>query len=435
MGITPESIKEKLNIAITEAVEQRQTENDDEKAFSRNRILTMETMLKTLFSMKGGSLNKELHELGINVSASAFSQQRKKLSFWDLENVFENFNKQCFDEKKYKGYRLLAIDGTVVNMPRNPKSESYVCHKSAPQGYNQLHVNPLYDILNNTYLHCVIQAQPSQDEVGALLFMLHWYDFKEKTLIIADRGYESYNVFATFIEKNVDFLIRVKQERTAMREVAKLPMEELDTDINFTITITQTNVDKANGYIYIQTHRNKNRVYSKNTNSGRFDFPTPYPMKLRIVRFQLDNGTYETLATSLPRSFTIEEIKELYHWRWKIETSFRNLKYGLGLIYLHGKSDDFVKQEVFSSMIMANFCSRITALATLPKKTNSGYSYAVNYNMAIHLCREFYRDKSGNGKKLLQNIRKYTEPIRLGRKDERNLKSKAFVGSVYRVSS
>ena len=76
-----------------------------------------------------------------------------------------------------------------------------------------------------------------------------------------------------------------------------------------------------------------------------------------------------------------------------------------------------------------------TALATLPKKTNSGYSYAVNYNMAIHQCREFYRDKSGNGKKLLQNIRKYTEPIRLGRKDERNLKSKAFVGFVYRVSS
>lgn len=109
MGITPESIKEKLNIAITEAVEQRQTENDDEKAFSRNRILTMETMLKTLFSMKGGSLNKELHELGINVSASAFSQQRKKLSFWDLENVFENFNKQCFDEKNIKVIDFLPL--------------------------------------------------------------------------------------------------------------------------------------------------------------------------------------------------------------------------------------------------------------------------------------------------------------------------------------
>lgn len=67
---------------------------------------------------------------------------------------------------------------------------------STPKGYNQLHVNPLYDVLNKTYQHCIIQPQPQQDEVGALTVMLKWYDFKEKTLIVADRGYESYNVFA-----------------------------------------------------------------------------------------------------------------------------------------------------------------------------------------------------------------------------------------------
>ncbi len=98
----------------------------------------MTTMMKTLLSMKGSSLNKELHELGIK--ASAFSQQRKKLSAWEFENVFESFNRQCFD---YKRYRVLAIDGTAVNLPCNPKNESYVCHKGAPDGYNQLHVNPL----------------------------------------------------------------------------------------------------------------------------------------------------------------------------------------------------------------------------------------------------------------------------------------------------
>ena len=31
---------------------------------------------------------------------------------------------------------------------RNTKSESYVSLKSAPEEYNQLHVTPLYDILN-----------------------------------------------------------------------------------------------------------------------------------------------------------------------------------------------------------------------------------------------------------------------------------------------
>lgn len=63
------------------------------------------------------------------------------------------------------------------------------------------------------------------DEVGCLAFYLSWYDFKEKTLIVADRGYESYNAFAHFLEHpNVDFLIRVKQDCTAMREIGKLPI-------------------------------------------------------------------------------------------------------------------------------------------------------------------------------------------------------------------
>ena len=42
-----------------------------------------------------------------------------------------------------KGYRILAVDGTAVNIPRNPKSDSFMCNKSAPKGYNQLHVTAI----------------------------------------------------------------------------------------------------------------------------------------------------------------------------------------------------------------------------------------------------------------------------------------------------
>ena len=127
--------------------------------------------------------------------------------------------------------------------------------------------------------------------------------------------------------------------------LAKLPMKELDVDISFTITTTQTNVDKENGYIFVQKRSNEDKVYSSKTRAGRWDFPSPYPMKVRVVRVLLDTGEYETLVTSLPRSFTPDEIKELYHARWGIETSFRELKYGIGLVNLHGKKDDFVKQD------------------------------------------------------------------------------------------
>ena len=134
----------------------------------------METVINLLLSMQGGSLKKELYDAGVSVSASAFVQQRDKIPWTVMEEIFESFNSKCKDTKTYKGYRVLAIDGTTINMARNPKSDSFVIITSTPKGYNQLHVNPLYDVLNKTYQHCVIQPQPQQDEVGALLFMMKW---------------------------------------------------------------------------------------------------------------------------------------------------------------------------------------------------------------------------------------------------------------------
>lgn len=60
-------------------------------------------------------------------------------------------------------------------------------------------------------------------------------------------------------------------------------------------------------------------------------------MSFRVVHFMLDTGEYETLVTSLSPQFTLSDLKELYHARWGIETSFRELKYGIGLMDLHEK--------------------------------------------------------------------------------------------------
>lgn len=130
-----------------------------------------------------------------------------------------------------------------------------------------------------------------------------------------------------------------------------------------------------------------------------------------------------------------QEIKELYHARCGIETAFRELKYGLGLVNLHGKKDDFVKQEIYSAMIMANFCSRIVNEVVVRKNDANTHEYKVNMTMAIHICRQFYRTQNGSEKQLLRDVARYTEPVRPGRRDERNIKAKSFVGFIYRVSA
>ncbi len=404
------------------------------KSFSRKSALTAEKVISTLVSAEGGCLAKILHDAGIQVTASALSQRRTQIPTEVFHSVFTNFNSACADDDLFRSYKLLAVDGTVVNLPRNPNSPSFVQNEGIPKGVNQLHVTPLYNILSRTFADVVIQPEPKKDEIGALVEILKRSTFPQKTLIIADRGFESYNLIAHCLEKlNVDFLIRIKQSHSAMREVAKLPMMELDCMIGFTITTTQTNEDKKGGYIHLQVPK-KSKAGSK-TRRGRWDFPSPYPIRFRICRFLLDNGEFETVATSLPRSFSLDDIKELYHLRWGVETAFRDLKYTLGLVNLHGKSDAFAEQEIYASLTAFNFASRACREVVVRQPKSGVYAYKVNFKMAVTLCKEFLRTPHADSEKLLEEIARYTVPVRPDRQDERNLKTKGFAGFVYRIAA
>ena len=424
-------IAQALRYAILRAAAQR----GDSKTFSRKSPLTMETLIRLLIGAEGGSLDKVLHAAGIQVTASAVTQRRAQIDPIVFRAVFDSFNADCVDDLLFQGYRLFAVDGTTVNLPRNPASPSFVCHEGIPKGVNQLHLTPLYDILARTFSDAVIQPEPKKDEIGALLTMLNRNDFQQKTLIIADRGFESYNLIAHLLEKpNADFLIRVKQSRSAMREVAKLPMLELDCDVSFSICTTQKNADKANkNYVFLQVPK-KSRPGSS-TRRGRWDFGNYYPMKFRICRFQLDNGEFETVATSLPRSFTLEDVKALYHMRWGQELAFRDIKYSLGLVNLHGRSDAFAEQEIYANLTAFNFTSRICRKVVVRQPKDGIYAYKVNFKMAVALCKEFIRTPGADPEKLIQEIARYTVPIRPGRADERNLRVKGFPGFVYRVAA
>ena len=229
----------------------------------------------------------------------------------------------------------------------------------------------------------MIQPEPKKDEIGALITMLKRNTFDQKTLIIADRGFEGYNMLAHLLEKpNVDFLIRVKQSRSAMREVAKLPLLEIDCDISFSICTSQKNTDKQNpNYVFLQVPK-KSKPGSK-TRRGRWDFGNYYPMRFRICRFLLDNGEFETVATSLPRSFTPEDIKALYHMRWGQELAFRDWKLSVGLAYLHGRSDAFAEQEIYASLTAFNFASRVCREVVVRQPSFTDVSAGADYAPAV----------------------------------------------------
>jgi len=259
---TPEILKAKFNATIDKVIREAYPAGK-----YRSRKLDFATLTKLLITMDGGSLAKELHSAGLDVSASAFVQRRKQLECRHFERILEEFNDICEDTATFNGYRVFAVDGTSVNLARDPSADTFMFNSSTPKGYNQLHVTPLYDVLNKTYHDCCLQPQPKQDEIGSLRSMLLFnFTVPRPSIIVGDRGFESYNLFVHLQKvEGMEFIIRVKQEKSAMKLIRDLPMQELDVDVSGEITTQQTNEDKEKGRIFIQTHANPNREYSDNT--------------------------------------------------------------------------------------------------------------------------------------------------------------------------
>lgn len=434
--------KRDLENAITYITDRRaEYVHNPDADFTRERKLNMRDTMSLLLSMDGGSLAKELYKhfepRNISITPSAFVQQRSKIKSKAFYDLLCQYNKTEAIRQKYKGYRVLAVDGSAVSQPRNPELESYFCTSHDPHGFNQTHMSAVYDVLNKTVLDVELQPRPKMDETGAFMSMLQRNSFLVKTIIIMDRGYEGYNLFAHLIEKeNVDFLSRVRNGKGGLREIQKLPMQELDCDIEFEVTTTQTKEDKVKNRIFIQTGSKKGKTNSPKTYIGKWDYASPYTMKFRVVRFQLSSGEFETIVTTLPRCiFSAQDIKELYHMRWGIETAFRDIKYTIGLINLHSKKEDLVMQEIYAALIVYNFCTRIVGAVVVEKRQQTIHAYQVNFKMAVYLCKNFYRRNVSIGSDLMMEIGKYIEAIRPGRQDQRKLCTKSFSGFVYRIAA
>jgi len=413
------------------------------KDFTRNRKLSFETVLKTLLCMEGGNLTNELMKrFGCRadvVSASAFVQQRGKILPEAFETIFRLFAEETAGSHLYNGYRLFAVDGSDIQIPTNPQdTDSYFPGSNGQHPYNLLHLNAMYDLLQRTYVDALVQKRHRCDECRSLADMVDRSSVKQPAIIIADRAYESYNVLAHIQEKGWFFLIRVKDvgQRGGFVTGLDLPSsDEFDHNIPLSLTRKATNQVK-------QLCKQRN-YYKKIPSATVFDYlpvknkkhlPTLfYQLPFRIVRFPITDCSFETVVTNLPSdSFPPSELKKLYAMRWGIETSFRELKYTVGLLHFHAKKTEHILQEIFARLTMYNFSELITSHVVIQKQ-NRKYSYRANFSVAVHVCRQFFLGNvSPPDVKAL--IARHVSPIRPGRSRPRILSAKNTVSFIYRVA-
>lgn len=323
-------------------------------------------------------LNEWTDDLDYNISASALSQARNNLSY----TVFTELLEKCVvdvmyrvgEHERFKGKRLLGLDCTTLRLPNSEELRSkfgVVKYMNGKKGKlsNQVEAQAsiLYDVLNKIPITGYLSKGRTNEAKTSLE---HLKDLEEEDVVIADRGYVNYRLFAGILAKNADFVIRCK--KGAFEKYHNLFDDTKVNEITVDVTCPKHLKSKKD---------------------------LPEQIKIRFVRVILKTGEIEVLATTLldKSIFPHSCFKALYYKRWGIETYFQTLKSRLSLDNFSGKSYQAVMQDFYSTLYLSGLETIITEEANeelaerktkFPQKVNKAISFHTIKNKVVNLIFE-----------------------------------------------
>lgn len=340
-----------------------------------------------------------------SISKSAFTQSRKKLqaeAFIKLNNSqLDYFYKNAPFQKSWKGSRVVAIDGSILNLPHNDELNS--SFGSVTNQHDQIigaRCSFAYDVCNELVLDAKIDRRKSCEKelaVSHLNSLSHQND-----ILVFDRGYPCHWLIGVLQKQDFKFCFRVS---TAWKSVFKL-IEEQGDDIDWTFNY--------------RSDKGKDKIEK---------YKLPKQLKgLRVVCVELSSGEKEVLVTNLidREKYSLQDLKELYHLRWGVEESYKTFKKVAHIEYFTGKSTLAIKQDFHSKVFMLNMASMIgTQGIVSSSKGKRMHDFKLNKTQVFAKTKDFLIDVF-YGKRIkkivtqiLSIIRKRTEIIRPNRSFDR----------------
>lgn len=326
--------------------------------FTRNRKIGPYNLLLQMFAQKGQTQFSELInyysdiEKPLDITTVGFYKARMNFNpeaILKMSNDFIYKHYQEFGDTlvKLNGYYILAIDGSELVIPSSKENaeiygRSYAGNKDCPKEDRPVlaKLSTLYDCIN----HLVLDSQLEGYKYGEKKLALRHLEtlkgnLSNKSIIIFDRGYYSIRLLDQMISNNQKFLFRLQKDHLR-RYTSQL---ECGEDKYFEIQYSKN---------YAQDYKNDVEFYNKITTNI---------YKLRFAKILItDNGanTEEILLTNLSEEeFDITGLKELYHLRWDIETSYNILKNKLKIEEFSGYRNTLIRQDIYSTIWLSNLIS------------------------------------------------------------------------------
>ncbi|WP_261344000.1 IS4 family transposase [Candidatus Uabimicrobium amorphum] len=357
----------------------------NEKDFTRERKLPFSRLMVFMIRKSIKSIQNRLNEFVkdlltnfTTVTSGAYTKARKKLNY----TAFIELNKQAVvetlyedeDYRKYKGFRLCAIDGSKVRLPNEKEIEEHfgtIRYKNKNISVEGSHafatVSVLYDLLNEIAIDSEIGHCKKDEELFAYK---HFQHANENDLILFDRGYCSYTLLAHLCKKGINFVVRCPVN--SFYQANKMFKQKIESCITT-----------------IEPPDDKKKLVN--------DQSLPSKISVRFVRVMLDTGDVEVLVSSLvdEQLYPTDDFKELYWFRWGIETFFDRIKNRLDLENFTGKTTLSVQQDFYATIYISGLESILIedAQDILDQKTSSNkYPQQVNKSVSFNTIKNYALD-------------------------------------------
>lgn len=279
------------------------------------------------------------------VTEEAFCLARRALPIRFFLRVFQavvdRFAASFPQAHRWKGWRLLGMDGMDTDLPRHPHLAKVF---PPPKNQHGSRARPqarlvglvgLWDGLCYAFRWTSL-AVGEQFSARKLLHFL-----RPKDLLLCDRNFPDKETFAGILDRDAAFLFHLPSNRFLKLPRARVPGGRCDE-----------------WYAHIPLPKKLQEQYPA----------LGEQIQVRILQYQRPGFRPSWLITSLldAKEFPYEELVELYHERWRQETFHREWKHTLKLSNLRSHSAAGLLKEVLVQLTLNNVIRWLMAEAAPP---------------------------------------------------------------------
>jgi hypothetical protein len=297
------------------------------------------------------------------VTKSALSQARKKLKPSALSALCAMWVRQwlaCANDERWHGWRVVAADGSCVRVPS--WHETQLAYGMGPRRDGSVVMARLLGLFAVSARQMVHVEIGSYDDGERSLLLRCLAALMPTDLLVLDRGYPAWWLFALFAQRGIAFCARLDDCGCGQQEVAAFVRSGQHEQI-----VERRLSAKALAQL--------RQVGAKQVSS----------IKVRLIRVVLPNGRIEVLATSLldTAKYPAAEFGALYGKRWNIEEAFKTLKHRLHLEGFTGELPHAIEQDIHAKVLVANITAALCTVAREQLPEAKAAVYRVNQTMAI----------------------------------------------------